>query len=441
MIASSGSVGGVDLVDRPDDSDVVDGKSLFAHFTKRDLVLYALGIGCCGGDDEDDEHDDDDDDARDLELRFVYEGHRDFEAFPTFLLSLPFVATGCGRGPAFGMCPFPPQSMVHRLDDGSDCGLLPGRFYRDAKHARDAKDLPILHVSQSLTLHDGGMALFVGRDGDGDDSGGRGVDGGLVDPPVRMRLETSITSVTPRQIGTFVESETAYHHSGKCVANSRSVALILGLNPDAVVPLGATRDRACDAAGADGGGGGAIDDATSVTVVRYRVPENAALLYRLSGDYNPIHVGGGRLPGPANERRRPGGDGRGRSRPVLHGLCTLGYALRAVLRHVHRRGPRGNEPLRERNEGARLYSVRCDFVGFVFVNDVLCVEVWDDGEVKCPRDGGSAFDICFRVFREHRRRGDHGEAAIDIKDHRNLVVDKGRVQFRLTESVGAVSRL
>jgi acyl dehydratase len=70
-----------------------------------------------------------------------------------------------------------------------------------------------------------------------------------------------------------------------------------------------------------------------------RTPVNAALLYRLNGDLNPIHV-------DPDAARKAGFD-----RPILHGLCTygvVGYLLtRTVCEH---------DPSRLKSLGARFSS-------------------------------------------------------------------------------------
>ncbi len=80
-----------------------------------------------------------------------------------------------------------------------------------------------------------------------------------------------------------------------------------------------------------------------------------ALLYRLSGDVNPLHA-------DPNMAKFGGFD-----RPILHGLCTYGFAGRAILK-----GACGGDPTRLRSFGAR-------FAGVVFPGDTLTTRGWKVG--------------------------------------------------------------
>jgi acyl dehydratase len=91
------------------------------------------------------------------------------------------------------------------------------------------------------------------------------------------------------------------------------------------------------------------------STVSYGVPIDQALLYRLSGDRNPLHSD----PEFAKLAGFP--------RPILHGLCTYGYTGRALL-HMLCDG----DPERFRSMSARFSQP-------VFPGDTLTVEIWADG--------------------------------------------------------------
>jgi acyl dehydratase len=91
--------------------------------------------------------------------------------------------------------------------------------------------------------------------------------------------------------------------------------------------------------------------APDFTVVEKTAPEQA-ILYRLSGDLNPLHIS------PQFAKMA------GFDRPILHGLCTYGYAGRAFLKHAC-----GDDPARFRRFTAR-------FAGVVFPGDTLTTEGW-----------------------------------------------------------------
>lgn len=89
------------------------------------------------------------------------------------------------------------------------------------------------------------------------------------------------------------------------------------------------------------------------------VREEQALLYRLSGDWNPLHA-------DPEFAELAGFD-----RPILHGLCTYGMTLKAVVDTLL-----GGDVSR-----VRSYSTR--FTGIVFPGETLRIRMWrSEGRVQ-----------------------------------------------------------
>lgn len=102
-------------------------------------------------------------------------------------------------------------------------------------------------------------------------------------------------------------------------------------------------------------------------VVSFETSPDQALLYRLSGDRNPLHSD------PSYARRA------GFDRPILHGLCTWGFTGRALLARLC-----GSDP-------AALRSMEGRFAAPVYPGDRLTVSIWAEGDraqfVTAARDG------------------------------------------------------
>ena len=87
----------------------------------------------------------------------------------------------------------------------------------------------------------------------------------------------------------------------------------------------------------------------------------AALIYRLSGDMNPLHAD----PAVAHAA--------GFDRPLLHGMATMGMAAHAVLRTVLG------------YDAARFAGMRVRFTAPVVPGDTLRTELWIDGKTVSLR--------------------------------------------------------
>jgi acyl dehydratase len=83
---------------------------------------------------------------------------------------------------------------------------------------------------------------------------------------------------------------------------------------------------------------------------------NQAVLYRLTGDRNPLHI----LPEVAAKG--------GFERPILHGLATMGLIGRALLQ------------MRCDGDAARLTAMKLRFTAPVYPGDEVVTEIWDEDD-------------------------------------------------------------
>lgn len=152
---------------------------------------------------------------------------------------------------------------------------------------------------------------------------------------------SEIIGVYDKGSGAAVETETRATDSatGRPMFTNRSVAFIRGeggwggdRGPSA--PSRRTPERGPD------------------HMVRFQIAENQALIYRLSGDRNPLHSD------PSFAQTA------GFKRPILHGLCTYGYIGRALLQEVC--------------DGATdaFSELSARFVAPVYPGDALSVAIW-----------------------------------------------------------------
>jgi|HubBroStandDraft_1064217.scaffolds.fasta_scaffold02938_3 acyl dehydratase len=216
---------------------------------------------------------------------------------------------------------------------------------------------------------------------------------------------------TGRDLGDFdramlVHAEQSFElHQPLPVAGTvRIVATVTGIYDKGSGALVVTQSRAVDAATGEplvtargstfirgeGGFGGDRGPRETWTrperepdhVVSYATRPEQALVYRLSGDRNPLH---------ADPKFAARG---GFSRPILHGLCTYGVTGRALLHTLC-----GSDP-------ARFLAMSGRFSHPVYPGESLLISIW------LPDDSGNE-----AVFQTSTENG-------------TVVIDRGRLSFR-----------
>ncbi|KAF9193274.1 hypothetical protein BGZ51_003794 [Haplosporangium sp. Z 767] len=244
------------------------------------------------------------------ELKFLYENERDFAAFPTYPLVL--MLKGNNQGVA-----------VY----GGGGGDVPGIPAFDPNK--------LVHGDQSLEVH---RLLPLGGE---------------------FELHTTVTGVYDKGKGMVIERTTKMvdpKDPSRPYSSMKGSAFVRGAGgwggpkgpkQDAYEP---PKDKAPDAIHED------------------KTNDDLAILYRLSGDYNPLHI---------DPRIAPK---VGFKKPILHGLCTYGHAAHAVLKAFGSSDPNA------------FKSITGRFTAPVYPGDTLVTKMWN-----VPAESKDQQKIIFQV--------------------------------------------
>jgi acyl dehydratase len=161
----------------------------------------------------------------------------------------------------------------------------------------------------------------------------------------KVSSTSRITGIFDKGKGAVIETETVSVDAatGAPRFNTRSSVFIRGAG-------GFGGERGSSASGP------AIPESPPDHVVSYATRIDQALIYRLSGDRNPLHSD------PSFAHRA------GFPEPILHGLCTYGFTGRALLHALCASDP------------ARFRSMAGRFTSPVLPGEELAIHIWATGD-------------------------------------------------------------
>eukprot|EP00747_Dinoflagellata_sp_TGD_P169933 gnl/TRDRNA2_/TRDRNA2_200195_c0_seq1.p1 gnl/TRDRNA2_/TRDRNA2_200195_c0~~gnl/TRDRNA2_/TRDRNA2_200195_c0_seq1.p1 ORF type:complete len:321 (+),score=60.19 gnl/TRDRNA2_/TRDRNA2_200195_c0_seq1:72-1034(+) len=265
-------------------------------YNGRDVLLYAVGIGCD-------------------EMKWIYEQDASFEVFPTY----PVVLSQKGQAQSWdtfassdgylGKNRPKPSASVQPKPPAKTFVLKGVKVMVDAeRYIEKVKPLPTTGAkleirSRLYGVHKRGSGALIERESE------------LYDPATDMVYYKFIEAQFHIGAHSFTEAGNTYSKTVSPPARA----------PDAVEEM--------------------------------HVSAQQAHLYRLSGDYNPLHI----------DPLYPGIKGGGFRGPILHGLCTLGHATRAVMKGF------GD------NSAGNFKSVKVRFSSPVLPGETLVTKMWREG--------------------------------------------------------------
>jgi acyl dehydratase len=231
------------------------------------------------------------------DLRFCYEMDPDFQAFPTYPLVLLF------KGDSQDVVSFPSPAMM----EGPPLPPLPG-----VKVGLDGER----YVEMIRPLETTGGKLTA-----------------------KQRL----IGIHKRGTGASVETECIISDSKGPLYRLVSGAFLVGAKD--FKDSGTTNSETVN-----------VPNRSPEKVVEIVTSEHAPLLYRLSGDYNPLHVEEGLAQMSGFER------------PIMHGLCSLGISCRVVLKEFLN------------NDANNFKAIKGRFASPVLPGQTLQIKMWKEGQ-------------------------------------------------------------
>lgn len=268
------------------------------------------------------------------ELQFLYEGHEDFSVLPTFFINPGLVAVMHSEITREAM----PNKELNLAN------LLHGEQYLEILKPTSTSGVLESHCRVVDVIDKGSGAVVITDIESFDESGEK---------------------VLFSQMSTFVRG--AGNFGGKRTSDKA----ILPQNPPS---------RAPDAS------------------IQQKTGENQAILYRLTGDRNPLHID------PSFAAMG------GFDKPPLHGLCSLGFAVRHVLQQY------------ADNNSSRFKAMKARFTKPVIPGQTLQTDMWREGnrihfQTKAVETGnqviGGAYVDLHEVSQAPKARL-HGTAAANL---------------------------
>ncbi|KAK1633037.1 hypothetical protein QYE76_007352 [Lolium multiflorum] len=231
--------------------------------------------------------------------------------------------------------------FLHHIDGQRHIKALPtfvSLFPLKNSNGRGIVNVPGIHFDESLLLH-GQQYIEIYKP---------------IPSCASVVNKVKVAGLHDKGKATILEIETTTHlkDSGEVLCMNRSTIFLRGAGgfSDSSRPYSYTTYPANQISRIS------IPDSAPSAVYEDPIQQSQALLYRLSGDYNPLHSD----PMIAQVA--------GFTRPILHGLCTLGFAARAVIKSF------GN------GDPAVVQNIFGRFLLHVYPGETLVTEMWLDGQ-------------------------------------------------------------